>query len=130
MADTIVLGINLAPLQSAFKKFEQFRLHILDEQDRAGAIQAFEFCFELSWKTIKRILFQKGIDVRSPRDAFREAAANELIRDPKIWFQFIEKRNLTSHTYQEATALEIEKIFPLFSAEITHLLQQLIALHE
>ena len=93
MTDTIILGINLSPLQNAFKKFELFRTHIIDEQDRAGAIQAFEFCFELSWKTIKRILSQKGVDVRSPRDAFREAATNNLIDDPKIWFQFIEKRN-------------------------------------
>ena len=84
MTETIILGINLSPLQKAFKKFELFRSHILDEQDRAGAIQAFEFCFELAWKTIKRILTQKGIDVRSPRDAFREAAANNLIDDPAL----------------------------------------------
>ena len=130
MTDTIILGINLSPLQNAFKKFELFRTHIIDEQDRAGAIQAFEFCFELSWKTIKRILSQKGVDVRSPRDAFREAATNNLIDDPKIWFQFIEKRNLTSHTYEEATAIEIEQIFPLFASELATLIQRIINIHE
>lgn len=130
MTDIIVLGINISPLQNAFNKFEQFRNHIFDEQDRAGAIQAFEFCFELSWKTIKRILMQKGIEVRSPRDAFREAASNQLINDPTVWFQFIDKRNLTSHTYDEVVAIEIEKIFPLFSKEITMLLQQITNIHE
>lgn len=130
MVNNIILGINLSPLQNAFKKFELFRTHILDEQDRAGAIQAFEFSFELAWKTIKRILTQKGIDVRSPRDAFREAAANKLIDDPTIWFQFLDKRNLTSHTYDETTALEIAQIFPLFSSELTTLIQRILNIHE
>lgn len=130
MANLIILDINITPLQNAFNKFELFRLHILDEQDRAGAIQAFEFCFELAWKTIKRILSKKGIEVRSPRDAFREAATNNLIDDPTIWFQFIEKRNQTSHTYDETTAIEIEKIFPTFSYELTTLIQRILNIHE
>ncbi len=130
MTDIIILGINISPLQNAFNKFEQFRNHIIDEQDRAGAIQAFEFCFELAWKTIKRILTQKGLEVRSPRDAFREAAVNQLIDDPTLWFQFIDKRNLTSHTYDEVIVLEIEKIFPLFSKELTILIQRITSLHE
>ena len=130
MTDLIILGINISPLQTAFEKFERFRHHILDEQDRAGAIQAFEFCFELAWKTLKRLLLQKGLDVRSPRDVFREAAANRLIEDPTPWFQFIDKRNLTSHTYGETVALEIEKIFPLFAKELGDLLQRISHLHE
>ena len=130
MTDSIILGINLSPLLNAFKKFELFRSHILDEQDRAGAIQSFAFCFELAWKTIKRILTQKGIDVRSPRDAFREAAANNLIDDPKLWFQFIDKRNLTSHTYDEKTDIEIEQIFPTFSYELSTLIQRMINIHD
>lgn len=130
MADTIVLGINLTPLQNAFAKFELFRANIHDEQDRAGAIQAFEFCFELSWKTMKRLLLQKGIEVRSPRDAFREAAANQFIVDPTMWFQFIEIRNLTSHTYDETVALKIENVFPLFSVEMNRFIQEIMRIHE
>jgi nucleotidyltransferase substrate binding protein (TIGR01987 family) len=130
MADIIILTINVSPLIKAFEKFEKFRKHIMDEQDRAGAIQAFEFCFELAWKTLKRILMQKGVEVRSPRDAFREAAANQLIGDPKLWFQFLEKRNLTVHTYEEKVALEITAIFSTFSQEVESLLKNIMALHE
>ena len=118
MDNEFVLGISIAPLLKAYHTFDTYRLHIIDEQDRAGAIQAFEFTFELAWKTIKRVLEKKGIQVRSPRDAFSEAANNGLIREPKLWFIFIDKQNLTSHTYQETTAVEIVNIFESFSEEM------------
>jgi nucleotidyltransferase substrate binding protein (TIGR01987 family) len=130
MDNEFVLGINIAPLLKAYRTFDTYRLHIIDEQDRAGAIQAFEFSFELAWKTIKRVLEKKGLQVRSPRDAFREAANNGLIQEPKVWFLFIDKRNLTAHTYQEATAEEIVKIFESFSQELKLLIENIQAMNE
>ena len=82
------------------------------------------------WKTIKRILEKKGIQVRSPRDAFREAANNGLIPKLKLWFMFIDKQNLTAHTYQEATAEEIVKIFEPFAQELKLLIKNIQANHE
>ena len=38
-----------------------------------GAIQRFEFTFELFWKLLKAYLEHKGVLVRTPRDAFKEA---------------------------------------------------------
>ena len=53
--------INVLPLLKAFKKFEMFRLHDKTEQEKAGIILAFEYCFELSWKLMKRLLEEMPI---------------------------------------------------------------------
>jgi hypothetical protein len=49
----IIDTVNLEPLLKAFKKFELFRQKLDTEQEQAGAIQAFEYCYELSWKTMR-----------------------------------------------------------------------------
>ncbi|HLD84423.1 MAG TPA: hypothetical protein VI844_01475 [Coxiellaceae bacterium] len=41
--------IDAGPLLRAQKKFELFRKNLNSEQEKAGAIQAFEYCYELSW---------------------------------------------------------------------------------
>jgi nucleotidyltransferase substrate binding protein (TIGR01987 family) len=74
---------------------------------------------------MKRILEKRGIDVQSPRETFREAARNRLIQNPENWFLFLEKRNLTSHTYKEENALAIINILPLFSKSLSELLLNL-----
>lgn len=66
--------------------------------------------------------------MRSPRDAFREAAANQLIDTPTHWFQFIDKRNLTVHTYEERIAREVTQIFPIFSQEMHIFIQRMLEL--
>lgn len=121
----IVEGIDISNFLKARKVFERFRLHLDTDQEQAGAIQAFEFSYELAWKTMKRILEKRGVEVQSPRDTFRQAARNKLISNPEDWFIFIEKRNLTSHTYKEENALSIIDIFPTFSKALEELLQNL-----
>ena len=72
-----------------------------------AAIKRFEFCFELSWKLMKAFLAYEGIEVNSPRSAIRAAFQTELIVDAESWLDMLEKRNLSSHTYDEETANEI-----------------------
>jgi len=43
----IIDDINIESLFKAFSKFEEFRQNLDTEQEQAGAIQAFEYCFEL-----------------------------------------------------------------------------------
>lgn len=80
---------------------------------RDAAIQRFEFCVELSWKTSKKIL---GTNTSSPKQVIREMAQANLISDIQIWFDAIDKRNITSHTYNESLAEEvftfIQSFFP------------------
>lgn len=42
-------GVNISPLLKAFRKIEEFRNNHNTEQEKAGTIQAFEYCFELSF---------------------------------------------------------------------------------
>lgn len=88
-------GIEIDSLLKAFKKFEEFRHHLGSEQEKAGAIQAFEYCFGLTWKTMKRLLEARGEEANSPREAFRMVALEKFIDDPEIWFRFLETKNLT-----------------------------------
>ena len=78
-----------------------------DELYLDGLIQRFEFCFELSWKLIKAFLDYEGVEVNSPHSAIRKAFQTGLIVDVEAWLDMLEKRNLSSHTYNEETAKEI-----------------------
>jgi len=100
--------------------------------ERAGMIQFFEMTFELSWKVLKDYLEEEGYIIKSPRDAFKQAFQIQLIDNGQMWLEALRDRNLTVHTYQEQTAIEVEaKIkdiyFPLlrcmyvsFSAKLPH----------
>jgi nucleotidyltransferase substrate binding protein (TIGR01987 family) len=125
-----VAHIDIENLLKARDRFEEFRKDMLTDRDRAGAIQAFEFSYELAWKTIKRVLHEKGLTVSSPRDCFREAARNNLIIDPTLWFSFIEKRNISSHTYDETKVINVVAVFENFSQALTELINNLKQMHD
>jgi len=77
-----------------------------------AVIQRFEFTYELSWKLLKVYLSYNGIaDVRTPREAFKEAFAVGLLKEGDVWIDMLDDRNRTSHTYDEAEARVIyEKV--------------------
>jgi len=90
---------------------------------RDGAIQRFEYTFEICWKLIKRVAEFKGYNCNSPRDTFKEGFKLEIINEEyeTVFPDMIEKRNLTVHTYNEETAVEIynfikQKALPAFES--------------
>lgn len=114
----MIENVNIEPLIRALRKFELFMSNNKTDQDKAGIIQAFEYCFELSWKIMKRILEERGRIANSPKETFRMAALEGFIADPEIWFDFLAKRNMTLHSYNENYAEEVLSICPSFSREI------------
>jgi nucleotidyltransferase substrate binding protein (TIGR01987 family) len=72
-----------------------------------GTIQRFEFSYELAWKLVKHYLAYEGIEANSPRSSIREGFQAGLIKNSELWLDMLEKRNMTSHTYNEITAQEI-----------------------
>ena len=118
-------SISIEGLTKAKALLDQFIEDCNTDRDKAGVIKAFEFCYELSWKLMKKVLFNLGVDIGSPKDSFREAAANKLIKDPVIWFKFLEMRNRTVHTYDLAILEDIMKILPLFKKEVFDLIKTL-----
>jgi nucleotidyltransferase substrate binding protein (TIGR01987 family) len=71
---------------------------------RDAAIQRFEFCVELAWKVSVKSL---GVVATSPKPALREMFKAGLISDFNTWFDYIEARNKSSHTYDENIAAEV-----------------------
>ena len=82
---------------------------IVNDRDRAGVIQAFEFTFEQCWKAFQRIAAAQGITAASPRQSLEAALRLQLIHaeDEDAWLDMLRDRNMTSHLYQETVALEI-----------------------
>ena len=78
---------------------------------RAGVIQFFEMTFVLAWKTLKDYLNEIGYDeVNSPRSAIKKAFEIGIVDDGHLWLKALEDRNLTAHTYEEETAIEVERL--------------------
>ena len=92
----------------------------LNDLEKQGMIQAFEYNFELAWNLIKDYYeYQGATEIQGSRDAFRLAFNRGLITDGENWMKMIESRTKTSHTYNEETADEIasailNKYFELF----------------
>ena len=78
-----------------------------------GSIQRFEFCFELGWKLLKKVLMDvEGIEALSPKKALQFAYQFSWIEDEQAWLKMLNDRNLTSHTYREDYAEEIYSQLP------------------
>ena len=74
---------------------------------RDSVIQRFEFCFELGWKMLRLKLLEEGIEANTPRAVIREGVATGFLDDGNQWSHMLQKRNETSHTYDEALAREV-----------------------
>jgi nucleotidyltransferase substrate binding protein (TIGR01987 family) len=94
-----------AQLTQAVELAAQRPLSKLEEQ---GLVQAFEFTHELAWNTLKDFLEERGAQkMYGSKDATREAFKAGLIANGDVWMQMIASRNLTTHTYDEATVAKI-----------------------
>jgi len=120
--------IDISSFLKARARFEEYRIDMLTDRDRAGAIQAFEFTYELAWKTMRRILRSQGVpdpEITSTKSWVREAAQMGLISNPKMWFEFINIRNLTVHTYNDQISAKIIECFDDFSVSLDELARNL-----
>jgi nucleotidyltransferase substrate binding protein (TIGR01987 family) len=76
----------------------------LSDLEKEGLIQRFEYTHELAWKVMKDYIeYQGAAEIGGSRDATREAFKIGLITDGEVWMDMIKSRNLTTHTYNEAT---------------------------
>ena len=110
-----------------FQNYEKALLHLADALEikqpdllqKAGIIQFFEMSYELAWNTLKDYLEDQGfVDVKSPRQAIKKAFEVGLIEQGHTWMDLLVDRNITSHTYDEEKASEVEmliheKYFPV-----------------
>ena len=105
-----------------------------DEEVRDACIQRFEYCFELSWKMLKRQIEAElddtaEVDSYSKRTLFRVAAERGLIESPEPWFVYLVQRNRTSHTYDARVAAEVAAVLDDFARDAQALLATLTTRH-
>lgn len=86
-------------------------------------IQRFEFSVELFWKTLKRILFDKGVETHSPKDTLKKAFAYKWFDNMDLWLGMLNDRNQTSHIYNEDKALEIYNNIKKYHPEMVRLFE-------
>ncbi|MCP1203792.1 HI0074 family nucleotidyltransferase substrate-binding subunit [Acetobacter oryzoeni] len=127
--------LYLTPLKCALDRLKEgWTRHLAqpdDEQLRDGLIQRFELTYELSHKTLKRFLEANSAspdeyDRMGFPDMIRSANEAGLLKSAwPQWSVFRKMRNLTSHTYNEATAKQVVATIPDFIAEAEFLLATL-----
>jgi nucleotidyltransferase substrate binding protein (TIGR01987 family) len=98
---------------------------------RAAAIQAFEFTYEISFKTLKRYL--ENTEANPAEIANMDFS--ELIRkgyelgllqaEISDWREFRKDRGTTSHAYNEAKAQDVFETIPAFLKEARFLFTQI-----
>ena len=100
----------------------------LNQLEREGVIQRFEYTFELAWLTLKDRLEYAGVTLSeiTPRNVIREAFAAKLIADGDAWTDMLVDRNVMSHTYDFARfEAVIENIRNHYLALLDNIYQQL-----
>lgn len=111
--------------QSGVLKYQQSGLNELEKQ---GLIQAFEYTFELAWNLLRDYFVYQGItEIRGSRDAIKLGFKYGLIENGESWIKMISARNLTSHTYNERVVEELLKeIIEIYYGEFKKLLDKFI----
>lgn len=94
--------------EKAFEKLKLVHSELIknpnNELMQMAIIQAFEFNYELGWKTLRDYLKYSGHVIKLARDTIKEAYANNIIQNGQDWIDMIEDRNLTSHAYSQKIA--------------------------
>ena len=105
----------------------------LNQLEKEGVIQRFEYCFELAWKTVKDYMEASGIvfDVVMPRQVIKEAFAAKVLNDGATWIAMLDHRNLLSHTYnpvviEQAVAAIHQRYLPQLEQLHTFLQQEAV----
>jgi nucleotidyltransferase substrate binding protein (TIGR01987 family) len=89
------------------KKFMDIAVSIQADYTQAACIQAFEFTFEVFWKTFQKIGQSQGVMIGSPKTAFSFAFEAGFIDNEDVWIDLLNDRNMTTHTYHEMLAQQI-----------------------
>lgn len=97
----------LQKFKTAFMRLKESVKQTVDDLDRDGVIQRFEFTFELFWKTVRMLLEYEGFECAGPRSCLKEGARRGFLNRGEILLDMLEDRNKTTHIYDEGTAKEI-----------------------
>ena len=128
-------NIDLTSFKKALASlFEVIKIYNCDKTDlitRDSMIQRFEYTYSISLKMIKRYLSSgafvfENIDGMTFNEMIRHANKMGILHSNlEKWDNFRQKRNLTSHTYDEKIAQDVVSIIEDFALEAKFLLDKL-----
>jgi nucleotidyltransferase substrate binding protein (TIGR01987 family) len=131
------MSLDFSPLAKAVARLDEGLVRHLaepkDEQVRDGLIQRFEFTYDLSHKMLRRALEDAApnpeeVDRMTFPTLIRTGFEQGLVAsDWTAWRTWREMRNITSHTYDEAKAIQVAAAIPGFLGEARALLARLEA---
>jgi len=112
--------------EKAFAKLrEAMEREELNELERNGLVQRFEFTLDVSWKVLKDFLEEKGFVFKSsPKDTIRLAAENGYIDHAQVLIDGLEIKNELSHDY---SGEKFEKMEAELRQEVYPALEKLYA---
>ena len=92
---------NFSRAYSLLREALQDGTEPLNQLEREGVIQRFEFTFELSWNLMKDKLEYDGVilPLVTPREVIRQAFSANLIDNCETWVKMLIDRNRMTHTY-------------------------------
>ncbi len=118
-------------LNSLFEVIEVYNSDKNNLITRDSMIQRFEYTYSISLKMIKRYLAKsafvfENLEGMSFNEMIRQANKMGLLRSNlEKWDDYRQKRNLTSHTYDEEAAKSVVSIIEDFALEAEFLLTSL-----
>ena len=96
---------------------------------RDATIQRFEYTYSLALKMLSRFINKESKEITHTmtfNQLIRTANQFGLLKSNlEIWDDYRQKRNSTSHTYDETIALEVMSIVPNFKDDAEFLLNKL-----
>ena len=95
--------------KKAFNKLKEFvETDNGSEKDRSAIINAYQYTFELFWKTLQKYMKeQELLDELGPASVIRTAFQYNIIENGEIYMNMLKDRNLITHTYKEDVAEDI-----------------------
>ena len=105
---------------------------VLKPHLRSAVVQSFEFTYELSLRSLRRVLIERAgsadrITDLSFNELLRHGADAGLLPEPAAWRIWRELRNATSHAYDEARAEQVARDAEQFCRDAAGLLTALEA---
>lgn len=95
-------------LEALQRAIEEYKNDQEDEVVRVGMIKFFEMTYELAWNTMKDYYEDQGeTGIQGSKDAIKLAFGRGLITNEEDWFDMVNSRRLSVHTYDEKTADEV-----------------------
>lgn len=126
---------NITSFENSVKRLGEILVRyqgdVSDDGIRDSVIQRFEFTYSIALKTLNKYLILRSfssddIGPMSFNELVRTANQHDLLKSNlEKWTLFRNMRNLTSHTYDEATAMKVVGVVPDFYEEVCFLLEKL-----